>query len=89
MTKYVTINGDEYVVDSIGELVSAMHDNSYAHAPSDSQFMREMAERVKFSTSSEVRSDTCENFVSDLMSIGYLKEDKDYEGEEIEIGLKD
>jgi hypothetical protein len=75
--RFVTADSIEYRVDNLAHLVSSMHDDSYAHAATDTIFMKEMAERVKFTTDQEIRSDSVENFVEDLISIGYLKEVND------------
>jgi len=85
--KFVTADGRVYAVENIGELVSTMHDDSFAHSTTDTLFMEAMAKRVEASTDQHVRSDSVEHFVADLLAVGYLKEipddnDDEEEGEE-------
>ena len=82
--KFISADGIEYTVENLGELVISLHDDSYAKAPTDAQFMREMAERAEAATDATVRSNTIDNFIADLLTIGYLKEVRDEEDEKDE-----
>ena len=70
---YMTNDGERYAASSPEELVSQLHDASYAPAKSDAEFMRQMAERAKAVTGSDVRHSSAEEFVGDLIAVGWMK----------------
>ena len=39
----------------------------------DKEFMKQMASRIRFTMNQDVRCDSAEQFVTDLLTIGYLK----------------
>lgn len=74
MIRAVTIDGTEYRAQDAADLVHQLHESSYSPCDSDEEFMDEMATRVKMTMGREVSSACAEDFVSDLISVGFLKE---------------
>ena len=59
------------------EIVGFMRDSSrFAFAESIENFMEGFANRYQLDTGNRVRVDSCYNFVTDLVEIGYLREIK-------------
>lgn len=71
--KYLTINEEKFSADRADELVNLMHDASLTRAANDTEFMKQLAGRLKFMTGQDVRVDDAEVFVADLINCGYLK----------------
>jgi hypothetical protein len=80
MTSYKVRDYDTEVLDvnSNEELVELMRDVIAFIPASDNQsFMKGLAEQVKMESGDDVRTDTVDNFVTDLLSIGFLKQVED------------
>ena len=73
MTKYCDMNDQVFKADRPDELVRYLHEASYAQASSDAIFMQQMAGRVKSWADQDIRFSSCEEFVEDLIRVGYLK----------------
>lgn len=58
---------------SVGELVRKMHESSWAQSGDDRDFMRSIADRLVLQSSLDIRCDTAENFVEDLIKYDVLK----------------
>ena len=54
------------------ELVSKMHALSWSQSKSDEEYMHALADRLVLQSSIEIRYDTAENFVEDLVKFGLL-----------------
>jgi hypothetical protein len=78
MSKYAIRDyGDNetIVADSATELVSVIREHTpYAIGADDAEFMSEFAAQLHLQSGDAVRSDTAENFVEDLIAVGFLKE---------------
>jgi hypothetical protein len=76
MIRYKLRDYDAEVLDvqSNEELVELMMEViAFIPATDNASFMRGLAEQVKMDSGDDVRTDSLDNFVSDLLSIGFLK----------------
>jgi hypothetical protein len=76
MIRYKLRDYDAEVLDvqSNEELVELMMEViAFIPAADNESFMRGLAEQVKMDSGDDVRTDSLDNFVSDLLSIGFLK----------------
>jgi len=80
--RYRTQGDQVHEAASPEELVSEMHDASYARCASDAEFMAEMAQRGKLQTGVTIRTDDAKVFVADLIAAGLLKEAEEGEDEQ-------
>jgi hypothetical protein len=74
--RYKLRNYDAEVLDvqSNDELVELMREFvAFIPAMDNESFMRGLADQVRMESGDEVRTDSVDNFVSDLLSIGFLK----------------
>lgn len=76
MPNYKTYDGDVIKATSPADLVRQLHEGSRAPAPSDAEFMHQYAERVKLQSGDEIRHDTPEHFIADLLHVKRLTEHK-------------
>jgi hypothetical protein len=68
-------DGEVIVVKTTAELVSVIREYTpFIDAASDDEFMKKFAAQICLQSGDEVRSDTADNFVEDLIGIGFLKE---------------
>jgi len=72
--RYRAADGTQYEAQDASDLVHQMHESSFARRDSDFEFTAEMADRMEKTYGGKVRSFPLEDFVDDLMSIGFLKE---------------
>jgi hypothetical protein len=72
MTKYKTNDGHQFEAETEEELVGLMHEMSLVQIETDEDWMRDVAEAATEQSGKEVRYDTPENFVFDLISIGFI-----------------
>lgn len=74
MTKTTTykFDNDEVVARSPKELVRSMHERAWAQSKDDQEFMHATADRLVVQSSIEVRYDTAEHFVEDLIKFGVV-----------------
>jgi hypothetical protein len=86
VTTYITSNGDRIHAETSEDIVGELHGMSHTPATDDEAFMKEMSSRIKFMDNQIVRCDTTENFVADLLGIGFLKIDAEGGKEEDEKG---
>jgi hypothetical protein len=71
-------DADVLDVKSNEELVELMREViAFIPAADDQTFMEELAEQVKMESGDDVRTDTKDNFVGDLLAIGFLKKVED------------
>lgn len=56
------------------DLVAAMRAASFSGAADDTTWMAESAARVKFTSGRDVRSDSADHFVADLIAAGLVEE---------------
>lgn len=82
MTRYRTQGDQVHEAASPEELVSEMHEASFATCGSDAEFMVEMAQRAKLQTGATIRTDSAKIFVADLIAAGLLKEAEEGEDEQ-------
>ena len=68
------IDGAEFMAADEADLVRQLHLSSRSPSPNDLKFMWEMADRAKLFSGADVRCDTPENFVQDLIAAGLLTE---------------
>jgi hypothetical protein len=73
MPNYKTYDGDVLTATSPADLVRQLHAGSRAQAPSDAEFMHQYAERVKVQSGAEIRYDSPEHFIADLIKVKRLK----------------
>lgn len=71
---FKTLDGKHFLAEDELDLVSKLHQASYSPSPSDAKFMFDAAERAQFQVGRFVRSDTPENFISDLIAVGLITE---------------
>jgi hypothetical protein len=74
MPNYKTFDGEMLQATDPADLVRQLHEGSRAPAPSDAEFMQEYAERTKLITGHEIRHDTPEHFIADLLHVQRLTE---------------
>lgn len=73
MRKY-SINGEIFEATGSKDLVGQMRQSSFTVESSLEAFMVAAAARAAEQSGSEVRSDTADHFVADLIKIGLIKE---------------
>lgn len=71
LTRY-TFDGSTLVAGSPTELVGLMHAVSWSQSKDDQDFMRSLADRLIVQSSIEVRFDTADHLVEDLLKYGVL-----------------
>ena len=72
MTRYSTNDGHTFEAKTEEELVGLMHEMSLVQIETDEDWMRDVAEHATEQSGKEVRFDTPENFIFDLISIGFI-----------------
>lgn len=70
--KYEMLGGGIIKGNTPKEIIGALRFSSFNPMSSDEIFMKEMSERCKFYNNAEVRTDTEENFVRDLINFGFI-----------------
>jgi hypothetical protein len=80
MRYITTADGQAYDdVQDPSELITRIRagDSSKKAITNDEEYMRVMRHRMKITAGEELRIDTAENFVADLIRIGFLKTEDD------------
>ena len=72
MKTYV-VNGKRVAASSAEDLVSKMRRASFTATATDQEFMAEVAARMMLQSSAEIRTDSAEAFVADLIRAGVIK----------------
>ena len=73
--KYRTEDGEVIEGASPDEIVKALRDGSrFASDQNEADYIEGFADRYREYSESLIRSDTSENFVADLLKVGYLQE---------------
>ena len=70
--KYTTLDGYLLTGDSYGELIDKMRQDSKTESDSRTGFMVQVSKRSWEYNESNVRTDTDENFIVDLIAGGFL-----------------
>jgi len=70
------LNDDVVVASTDAGIIEELRKASWQSANSTAEFMKAMAQRAKLQTGRDVRTDSAENFVGDLVRCGVLKEVK-------------
>jgi hypothetical protein len=65
-------DGKTFEADDAEELVEQLHQDSFAPASSDQEWMKQTAERTVTQTGQPIRSDTAQHFVDDLLEQGLM-----------------
>ena len=68
MTTYVVMGKDKFEASTPTEFLQKMHKAAHVPAPSDQEFMADVARRCKLQTGDTISSDTPENFLADLIA---------------------
>lgn len=65
-----------FEADNARELVILLHDSSFAPSTSDQEWMQQSAElaQMQLGRAVDIRTDTPDNFIADLIKVGLLKE---------------
>jgi hypothetical protein len=75
MRHFVDLDGGRYHCHDERELVAALHSRASTRSASDEAFMQAMAKRFEALTGRSHRTDSFENFVTDLMASGIVREE--------------
>jgi hypothetical protein len=70
-----TRDGDEVFGETAEDQARELHKMSRSPCATDYDYRREMASRAVMQTGRNVRFDTAEHFISDLIAVGILTED--------------
>jgi hypothetical protein len=75
MRMFLTDDGKEFLARDEADLVAQLRASSFTPSSSPDAFMRDVADRARFQDQRiALRSDTPENFVSDMLAAGLLSE---------------
>lgn len=66
------VNGNAIEAATSADLVSQMHKASFDPDGTDQEFMVATASRVRLQNGQQVRSDTADHFVADLIAAGMI-----------------
>lgn len=73
MITIITNDGQQFTAEDAAALVKQLHAASFSPAPSDNEFMFQTAQRAAVQSGYAVRYSTPEDFVEDLLKIGFIK----------------
>lgn len=68
-----TVGQHLIAADTPESLVNQMHKSSHTQETNDQAFMVQVANRTKLQTGADVRTDTADNFVRDLIAAGMIE----------------
>lgn len=71
--RYQMGDGDMIEGQNYSQLVQMMHKQSREQADDDQSFMYQVAHRAKLVTGQAVRTDSAENFITDLAKSGLIE----------------
>lgn len=72
MTTYVVMGKDKIEAASPMEFLQKMHKAAHVPAPSDHEFMVDVARRCKLQSGDSISSDNPTNFLDDLIATGFV-----------------